>query len=120
MAEEDKKSVGRPLKYTPNQIKLRCKRYFEEVAQEKWTITGLALFLGFCSRQMMFEYCEKEEFGDSIRTAKLKVEQDVEEDCKKRGNAGDIFRLKNYDWKDKQEVDLKHSGSITLSDLAEE
>ena len=120
MGEEGKKKLGRPLKLTAEQVKRRAKRYFEEVPQIKWTITGCALFLGFNSRQQMIEYGEREDFHYTIRQTKARIEQDIEEDCKRRGNSGDIFRLKNFNWKDKTEVALEHSGSINLGDLTDE
>ena len=56
---------GRPPKYeTPEQLHERCSEYFKSCIEleEKITITGLALFLGFDSRQSLHDYKEKKEF----------------------------------------------------------
>ena len=36
------------------------------------------------------------------------VEHSYEIDLKEKGNTGTIFALKNFDWKDKQEVDSRN------------
>ena len=83
-------------------------KYFTVCAQkdEKSTITGLALYLGFDSRQSLYDYEEKEEFAYIIRRAKLAVENGYE----LSGTTFDIFALKNMGWKDKTEQE--HTGNI--------
>ena len=57
------------------------------------------------SRQDLINYSNKEEFFDTIKKAKLKVENYLEKRLIKDSSCtGIIFNLKNnYGWKDKQE-----------------
>lgn len=97
--------TGRPLKFKTNaELEAAVDAYFEETAREEWTITGLALALDTC-RQTLLNYQEKPEFMDTIRKAKLKVENSYELDLKRNGRSGTIFALKNFDWKDKTETE---------------
>lgn len=69
-----------------------------------FTITGLGLALGM-SRQDLINYSKKDEFFDTIKKAKMRVENYLEEKLVSDGSStGIIFNLKNnYGWKDKQE-----------------
>ena len=107
---EEKKSVGRPLKFpTLDSLESELTKYFDETPKDEWTITGLALALD-TSRRVLVEYGDKEEYSNAIRKAKLKVENGYEIDLKKSGRSGTIFALKNFDWKDKQETDITSLG----------
>ena len=60
------------------------------------TITGLALALGFASRQALLNYQGKQEFNDTITRAKSRVEQYAEERLfDKDGSSGAQFSLRN-------------------------
>ncbi|WP_242993029.1 DNA-packaging protein [Blautia obeum] len=60
------------------------------------TITGLALALGFASRQALLNYQTKPEFNDTITRAKARVEQYAEERLFDRdGSNGAQFSLRN-------------------------
>lgn len=72
------------------------------------TITGLAYFLGFESRQSFYDYEGKEEFSYTIKRARLAIESNYEQALFGKNAAGPIFALKNFGWKDKQEI--KHEG----------
>lgn len=97
--------VGRPLKFESVEVlKEKINTYFNETPKEEWTITGLALALD-TSRQVLCDYETKDEFSDTIKKAKLKVENGYEIDLKKQGRSGTIFALKNFGWQDKSEVD---------------
>lgn len=67
------------------------------------TVTGLALALGFKSRQSLIDYQGKAEFSDTIKRAKLRCEKYAEERLYDRdGNGGARFSLQvNFGWKDK-------------------
>ena len=96
---------GRPPKYeTAEEVRAKCIEYFESCIEldEKITITGLALFLGFCSRKSLYEYEKKEEFRYIIKNAMLVVENSYES----KGTNFDIFALKNMGWTDRQEIDM--------------
>ena len=78
------------------------------VDTKPYTITGLALSLGFNSRQALLNYQCKEEFHDTITRAKARVEQYAEERLyDKDGANGAKFSLaNNFDgWKEKQQID---------------
>lgn len=71
---------------------------------EPITWTGLAIFLGFVSRQSMTDYANNEIFSDTIKRALARVEQSYEKLMIDKGTAGSIFALKNFGWKDQKEV----------------
>lgn len=103
---------GRPLKFkTVEDLQEKIDDYFNVTPKEEWTWTGLALHLD-TSRETLREYGEREEYVDSLKKALLKVENGYEIDLKKRGQAGTIFALKNFGWKDKTEVDQNISGEL--------
>lgn len=102
--------VGRPLKFkTEEDLSKQIDNYFEVTSKDEWTITGLALALD-TSRKVLCEYSEKDEYSNTIKRAKLLVENGYEIDLKKHGRTGTIFALKNFDWKDKTETDLTSGG----------
>jgi hypothetical protein len=96
---------GRPAHYdTPEEFAAACQDYFDWCMQSatKTTITGLALYLGFCSRSSLDDYVDKQEFSFIAKRAKLAVENGYE----MSGQTFDIFALKNMGWKDKTETEL--------------
>lgn len=102
--------MGRPLKFqSKEQLEKAIELYFAETPKDEWTITGLALALD-TSRKVLCEYDDKEEFSNTIKRAKLIVENGYEIDLKKHGRTGTIFALKNFDWKDKNETDITTGG----------
>lgn len=82
---------------------------------ENVSITGLALFLGFESRQSVYDYEKKgDDFSYTIKRARLRVEASYEQFLLTKASTGAIFALKNFGWSDKQEVDHKSSdGSMS-------
>lgn len=111
---------GRPPKYTScKQIEGLIDKYFEDCKGKPFydaegkpvfdkyglpvfvdvhppTITGLALALGFNSRQSLLNYQDKDEFMDTITRAKSRIEQYNEERLyDKDGVNGAKFNLKN-------------------------
>lgn len=123
--------MGRPLTFnTVEELQKKIEEYFESckgevlkdkegntvfdkygfpilVNQKPLTVTGLALFLGFNSRQTLLNYQDKEEFMDTIMRAKTKVEEYVETRLfDKDGCNGAKFNLSNnFGWREKQEVE---------------
>ena len=70
------------------------------------TVTGLALALGFNSRQSLLNYQGKTEFMDTITRAKARVEQYTEERLFDRdGSNGAQFSLRNNfkGWKEDEQ-----------------
>lgn len=133
----DKKMVGRPPKYNnAAEVQEKIDEYFEkcegtilkndkdEIVFNKFgqpvivnakppTITGLALALGFTSRQALLNYQAKKEFVDTITRAKTRVEQYTEERLFDRDGAnGAKFSLANNftGWNESKEV--KVSGTV--------
>lgn len=98
-----KRAVGRPPKYkNKEEIEEKIREYFEKcegeilknedgsIVYDKYgqpviikrrppTVTGLALALGFNTRQALLNYQGKKEFVDTITCAKSYVEKYVEE-----------------------------------------
>ena len=103
----DKHPGGRPLKYkTAEELQTKIDDYFKQcdTNNEPYTVTGLGLALDM-SRQDLINYGNKEEFFDTIKKAKARVENYLEKRLiKDSSTTGIIFNLKNnYGWKDKQE-----------------
>lgn len=77
---------------------------------EPATITGLALFLGFNSRQSMYDYKKREEFSYIIKNATTRVEHEYEKSLQRDKPTGAIFALKNMGWADNTRVDHTTAG----------
>ena len=106
--------AGRPKKYTEVEImEQKIKKYFLEcdAKNEPYTVTGLCLALDI-TRETLREYLKDEQFSDTIKKAKLKVENYLEKHLiTDSSTTGIIFNLKNnFGWTDKQQVE--HSGNI--------
>jgi hypothetical protein len=128
---EGKNKGGRPPMYkTVEEIQEKIDKYFEEcegtvlenssgevvldkygepviVGRKPLTITGLALALGFNSRQALLNYQDKPEFNDTISRAKARVERYAEERLfDKDGSNGAKFSLANNfkGWTEKQQI----------------
>lgn len=69
------------------------------------SITGLALYLGFESRQSIYDYEKKGEFSYTMKRSRLQVEAAYEQALLSKYSTGAIFALKNFGWSDKQEID---------------
>lgn len=104
------RQVGRPRKWqNPQELIELINNYLEETPFEEWSVTGLALTLG-TSKQLLIDYQKREEFREVINEAKLLIEHSYELSLRKNGRTGDIFALKNFDWKDKSEQDITSNG----------
>lgn len=78
------------------------------------SITGLALYLGFESRQSVYDYEKRGEFSYTIKKARLRVEAAYEQALLSKYSTGAIFALKNFGWSDKQEIDhTSNDGSMS-------
>jgi hypothetical protein len=103
MQDKPKHAGGRPLKFqSVEELQAKIDDYFEVTGREKWSIVGLAIHLG-TFRNVLMDYQDKDEFSTTIKSAKSKVELAYEESGMRRGNAFDIFRMKNMGWKDSYE-----------------
>ncbi len=138
------KKAGRPPKYkNKKDIEKLIEAYFESCESQPYTnkdgslvtdkagrpvmrpakpltITGLALALGFNSRQSLLNYQDKPEFMDTITRAKAKIEQYTEERLfDKDGANGAKFSLANNfeGWREKQQIDATVAEKLKLEDL---
>ena len=113
-----KKTAGvDPFYKTPKELQEAVDEYFENPETETLyiegqphevpilTITGLALRLGFCSRQSFYDYEKRDKFSYTIKRARTFIENNYEKLLQKNNVTGAIFALKNLGWKDKSEVD---------------
>lgn len=104
---------GRPPQFeTPEEIEQAIEEYFDSCVPQYDeagnilklnypTITGLALALGFESRQSFYDYEKRERFSYVIKKARLRVESHYEEGLNIKTRAtGSIFALKNMGWRD--------------------
>jgi len=99
---------GRPRTIeSPEQFDALVDEYIETCAEQKRPVTwtGMALHLGFSSRQSIDEYQNYEGYSYSVKRAKSLVEMCYEERLHGNSPTGAIFALKNMQWSDKQELD---------------
>ena len=135
-------NAGRPPKYkTKEELQEKIDAYFKECEGrvlydaegnpilDKWgspvifgqrplTITGLALALGFNSRQALLNYQDREEFNDTVTRAKAKIEQYAEERLfDKDGANGAKFSLTNNfkGWAEKQQIEAEVNSEVTIN-----
>jgi len=95
---------GRPPVFeSPKELEEKCFEYFKHCVDEKEkpTITGVTLFVGFCSRSSWDDYKAKDDFSYIVKRTKLTVQNSYEQS----GSTFDIFALKNMGWKDKSEIE---------------
>lgn len=106
--------MGRPRTYEKaEEMEPVAESYFD--GDGKKTVTGLALHLGFDSRQSMYDYQKNPEFSYIINKALLRIENQYEENLSGNNVAGSIFVLKNMGWKDKTETEL--SGGLQIQQI---
>ena len=103
--------AGKPPKYkTTEELQSAIDAYFEACGEngEPYTVTGLALALGFSDRQSLYDQEDRgDEYSCIVKRARLRVEQGYELALFGKSYGGAIFALKNMGWKDKTEVDNK-------------
>ena len=115
--------TGRPLKYkTPKELEDAIYDYISKLRPDQPpTISGLALHLGFDSRQSIYDYKEKPEFTYIIKRAILFMESYAEEQLLRGTSAtGAIFWLKNHKWTDKVVNDVNITGYSLFDKNTEE
>jgi len=132
--EEEKKVLGRPAVFTTKEeLEAKIHEYFNGGCKKRTiivgagefkktveipipTLTGLAYFLGFASRQSLYDYENDASFSYTIKRARLYIEIEYEEQLQVGNVAGAIFALKNFGWKDKTEVINTNMNSKELTD----
>jgi len=109
--------IGKPLKYkSAKTLQEAIDKYFIECEEKEkpYTFTGLALSLGFLSRQSIWDYSKrKDDLSLPIKRAMLRIESEYEARLSGNSPTGAIFALKNRDWADKKE--MEHSGGVTFT-----
>jgi hypothetical protein len=103
---------GRPPMFdTVEAMQNKIEAYFEFCVTEKIniTITGLALYLGFCDKQSLYDYEKKEDFSCLIKRARTTVENAYEQRLYSMTFGGAIFALKNMGWFDKIEQEVNQT-----------
>ena len=101
------KAVDNFFKNPPKKRKMFSKdgELYEEIPV--YTVCGLAISLGFESRQSIYDYINRNDaFSYIIKKAVLFVENEYEAALRENNVAGCIFALKNMGWRDKQELDI--------------
>lgn len=109
--------TGRPpLFENPEDFSVQVNLYAEWCRQNdrKLTMAGMALYLGFCSRQSLHDLEKRPRFSYVVKKARLLVQQQYEERLLAGGQAaGAIFWLKNHaGYSDRTEVE--HSGGLQI------
>lgn len=109
--------TGRPALYkSVESLEIAINKYFELCPDKRVvsfqgvtseipcpTISGLALFLGFCDRHAMYNYEARPEFCATIKKARAKMERVYESLLQGPTPTGAIFALKNFGWVDRTE-----------------
>ena len=99
---------GSELRFTPAVMQKKLDEYFDKTPVEDITLTGVCIHLGIY-KDTFYNYGRRDGFTDMINMARMKIENSYEVSLKRYGRAGDIFALKNFGWRDKQEVSVEHS-----------
>lgn len=126
--QQQKSKGGRPpLFNSPEEMQVAIDRYFNETTSKvitktgvdyidgPFTMTGLALALGFSSRQSLYEYEEHEQYADTVSRARARVIAYAEGRLYDRDGAmGAKFALSNYKdgWAERSEQIV--SGTVQL------
>src|ERR1700744_348733 len=71
---------------------------------EPQTLTGLALYIGFNSRQEFEEHEKIPKYAVHLRRARLKIEAEYEKKLHLTSAAGAIFALKSLGWNDDKQA----------------
>ena len=104
-------------------VKTRVTEEGEEICYfYRPTITGLALHLGYATRQSIYDNQKDDEFSYIIKKATTFIEQYHEESLGSKNVTGHIFALKNMGWTDKTEIETKEvkEDSFSPSKLSDE
>ncbi len=129
--KQEPRPNGRPQKYTPETLLKKAIEYFDFLSDpinyidkgKDWkhprpkTLSGLCLHL-WVSKDYISEKAKDDEFSETIKRIRLVVENNIEEWILLNiyNPTSGIFNLKNnFDWKDKQEVDMNMDQTVDLS-----
>lgn len=120
---KEKHAGGRPPLYSAaEEMQKNIEAFFLECEEKKkpTTVAGLAIACGFTSRNQLYEYEKKEEFKDTIKRARIRIECEVETRLFGNNSTGSIFWLKNHaDYRDKTETELTGKDGAALNPYSE-
>jgi hypothetical protein len=95
--------AGRPPTFgSAKRLERKINYYFK--TEKSPTVSGLAYYLGFASKQSLYDYEKIPEFSYPIKRARLLLEDFHEKGLNGQYSSGHIFALKNMGWSDKQEI----------------
>ena len=83
------------------------------------SITGLALHLGFTTRQSLYDYGLHGMFMDIVQEARLRIEHEREFELMHGNTRGATFALKQFGWTDKLDFNDTTNHEDGLRELAE-
>ena len=99
----------------------KTKNEVERIAQKVWlrepeppTISGLAYYLGFESRQAFDQYEMSGRFGPELKRGRLRIETEYEKKLHQSSSTGAMFALKAMGWHEKADTLPMLNGSITI------
>lgn len=101
------RSTGRPPVYEdPEELKKNVDDYIRQTLEkgERPLLTTCCRFLGFNSKDTFYAYGKKPGFSDPIKKARLFIEEGYESALFTKNCTGAIFGLKNFGWKDQQDL----------------
>ena len=116
--KDDRKHwAHKPLKFpSPEVLEEAFNKYFEDIPEEHWTMSSLALIVG--SRRLLADYAKREGYEDVVERARLRVANSYEKALRDKAAAGAIFALKQMGWSDRREIE--HSGNIKIDKVVVE
>lgn len=121
-AVKTNRKEGAPAKFSsPEEMGAAIQKYFEACPDKRNVVTqlgtivevptptmsGLALFLGFCDRHSMYDYEKRPLFSHTIKKARAMLTRVYESNLTGQNCAGSIFMLKNLGYADKHEIESK-------------
>lgn len=112
LREKYKKDCRRKY-HSVKEFQAAVEEYFTECDknERKYTIIGLARYLGFRSHEAISHYEGREEFFDVVNDARMRIEEQRNEqilDTTAKQVAGPIFDLKaNFEWQDTNQVNVQ-------------
>ncbi|MFD0792777.1 terminase small subunit [Mucilaginibacter litoreus] len=78
------------------------------------TLAGLALFLGFDSREQFEHYERNGRFRNQLKMGRLMIEAEYEKRLHQQSATGAIFALKSLGWKEPADDTLKKAFPATI------
>jgi hypothetical protein len=117
--EDMQKKINEYFNYCDSKKEVIATDNSTKVIAKPYTVTGLCLFLDI-TRDTLLEYEKLEGFSDTIKKAKNKIENYVEENSLvgKLNPTVSIFNLKNnFGWKDRTEVESHNRNENLNQDI---